>query len=235
MARVLIIEDDPVTSTYVTAILKKNGHDSLVAVNGQQGLSMVESELPDLLLVDLGLPDTTGLAVTKKLREWSKIPIIVLTANEQESMKVAALDAGADDYITKPFGVPELMARIRVALRRLTQNLGEDNPIFNFGNVEVNLLRRQVTLQGQPVHLTPTEYKFLLALVRRAGQVVTHRQLLQEVWGPAYSKESHYLRVYMKGLREKLENEPATPRYLLNEPGVGYRLMTEQDGTPHTA
>ena len=183
---------------------------------------------PEIVILDLGLPDLDGLEVTRRLREWTSVPIIVLSARGQESDKVTALDAGADDYLTKPFSVGELLARLRVALRhaaRTSQEPGE--PTFAVGDLHVDLGRRQVYIAEQQVHLTPIEYKLLTTLVRYAGRVVTHRQLLQEGWGPGHTEAGHYLRVYMGQLRHKLEVDPARPRYLVTEPGVGYRLKTD--------
>jgi two-component system KDP operon response regulator KdpE len=188
----------------------------------------VGSRLPDVVVVDLGLPDMDGLQVIRRLREWSAVPIIVLSARGQEQDKVAALDAGADDYVSKPFGASELLARIRVALRHATGASREDGEAtFKVGDLQVDLVRRHVTLGGREIRLTPIEYKLLTTLVRHAGKVITHQQLLREVWGPTHTDQAHYVRVYMAHLRHKLEAEPARPRYLLTEPGVGYRLAAE--------
>jgi two-component system KDP operon response regulator KdpE len=179
-------------------------------------------------LLDLGLPDVDGTEVIRQVREWSTIPILVLSAREQEQAKVAALDLGADDYVTKPFGVNELLARMRAALRHVTGPSGEPaEPVFILGDIQVDLGRRQVLVSGRETHLTPIEYKLLTTLIRYAGKVMTHRQLLKEVWGPLHVEEGHYLRVYMRQLRNKLEKNPAHPRYLVTELGVGYRLRTE--------
>ncbi len=183
---------------------------------------------PDLVVLDLGLPDMDGLEVIRQLRGWSAVPIIILSARQQEGDKVLALDAGADDYLTKPFGVAELLARIRVALRHATRSTSDsESPIFEVGDLRVDLSLRQVIVEGKEVHLTPIEYKLLVTLVHHAGKVLTHRHLLREVWGPGYAEESHYLRVYVAQLRRKLEADPARPRYLITEPGVGYRLRVE--------
>jgi two-component system KDP operon response regulator KdpE len=183
---------------------------------------------PDIVILDLGLPDVDGLAVIRRLREWTSVPIVVLSARGQERDKIAALDAGADDYVAKPFAVGELLARMRVALRHAARSVREptDSP-FVVGDIRVDLGRRRVFVSDAEVHLTRTEYKLLTTLIRHAGKVLTHRQLLQEVWGPPYADQTHYLRVYMGQLRHKLESEPARPRFLLTEPGVGYRLVTE--------
>jgi len=179
-------------------------------------------------LLDLGLPDMNGTAVIEKIRAWSNLPIIVLSARDQEQVKVQAFDIGADDYVTKPFGVEELLARMRAALRHANRPVGDAvEPVCTFGDVTVDLGRRQVCVSGAEVHLTPIEYKLLTTLVRYAGKVVTHRQLLKEVWGPLHIEEGHYLRVYMRQLRNKVETDPTQPRHLLTELGVGYRLRTE--------
>ena len=185
---------------------------------------------PEVVLLDLGLPDLDGLEVTKRLREWSQTPIIVISAREEEQDKVKALDAGADDYLTKPFNASELLARIRVALRHASRQGGDKHdPVFTLQNLRVDLALRQVFVGDQEVHLTPIEYKLLTVLVRHAGKVITHTQLLKEVWGPAHVNEVQYLRVYMTQLRHKLEADPARPQFLMNEPGIGYRLKYEPE------
>jgi two-component system KDP operon response regulator KdpE len=225
---VLVIEDEAQIRRFLRATLTANGYQLIEATTAQEGLVQAATRQPDVVILDLGLPDLDGLEVTRQLREWTTIPIIVLSARGQESDKVTALDAGADDYLTKPFSVGELLARLRVALRhaaRTAQEPGE--PIFVVGDLRVDLARRHVYIADQQVHLTPIEYKLLTTLVRYAGRVVTHRQLLQEGWGPGHTEASHYLRVYMGQLRHKLEADPARPRYLVTEPGVGYRLKTD--------
>jgi len=225
---VLVIEDEVQIRRFLRATLTANGYQLLEATTAQEGLVQAATRQPEIVILDLGLPDLDGLEVTRRLREWTTVPIIVLSARGQESDKVTALDAGADDYLTKPFSVSELLARLRVALRhaaRTSQEPGE--PMFAVGELRVDLGRRQVSIADQQVHLTPIEYKLLSTLVRYAGRVVTHRQLLQEVWGPGHTDASHYLRVYMGQLRHKLEADPARPRYLVTEPGVGYRLKTD--------
>jgi two-component system, OmpR family, KDP operon response regulator KdpE len=225
---VLIIEDEPQIRRFLRATLSTHGYHLIEAVNAQEGMAHAATHNPALIILDLGLPDLDGLDVTRQVREWSDVPIIVLSARGQEQDKIAALDAGADDYLTKPFGVGELLARMRVALRHAQQATDADEePIFAVGDLKVDLLRRQVTVANEEVHLTPIEYNLLKVLVQHAGKVVTQTQLLKEVWGPAYSAESHYLRVYMSQLRRKIEIDPARPRYLLTEPGVGYRLKVE--------
>lgn len=225
---ILIIEDEPQIRRFLRASLTGHGYRCQEATTGQEGLTKVATYQPDLLILDLGLPDLDGLEVTSRLREWSRLPIIVLSARGQEEDKVAALDAGADDYLTKPFGVAELLARLRVALRHSqAEGSAQPTPVFTLGELSVNLAKRQVTVKNEEVHLTPIEYKLLATLVKYAGKVVTHNQLLREVWGPGYAEETHYLRVYMGQLRHKLETEPARPRYILTEPGVGYRLRSD--------
>ncbi len=225
---VLIIEDEPQIRRFLRATLTNHGYQLIEAVNAQEGLVQAATRSPALIILDLGLPDLDGLDVAKQVREWSAVPIIVLSARGQERDKIAALDAGADDYLTKPFGVGELLARIRVALRHAQQAADTDEQsLFEVGDLKVDLIRRQVIVANEEVHLTPIEYNLLKTLVQHAGKVVTQTQLLKEVWGPAYVAESHYLRVYMSQLRRKIEVDPARPRYLLTEPGVGYRLKVE--------
>jgi two-component system KDP operon response regulator KdpE len=225
---VLVIEDEAQIRRFLRATLTANGYQLIEATTAQEGLVQAATRQPDVIILDLGLPDLDGLEVTRQLREWTTIPIIVLSARGQESDKVTALDAGADDYLTKPFSVGELLARLRVALRHAAQTSQEPGePIFVVGELCVDLARRHVYIADQQVHLTPIEYKLLTTLVRYAGRVVTHRQLLQEGWGPGHTEANHYLRVYMGQLRHKLEADPARPRYLVTEPGVGYRLKTD--------
>jgi len=227
-ATILLIEDEPEIRKFLRATMAAHGFRLYEADTGQGGLTEARARNPDLILLDLGLPDLEGTEVIRQVREWTATPIIVLSARDQEQMKVAALDAGADDYVTKPFGVNELLARMRTALRHAAPppRNGAD-AVYTFGDVRVDLGRRQVFVTGQEVHLTPIEYKLLTTLVRYAGKVVTHRQLLKEVWGPLHVEEGHYLRVYMRQLRNKVEANPAHPRYLVTELGVGYRLRTE--------
>ena len=225
---VLVIEDESQIRRFLRATLTANGYRLLEATTAQEGLMQAATRQPEVVILDLGLPDLDGLEVTRRLREWTTVPIIVLSARGQESDKVTALDAGADDYLTKPFSVGELLARLRVVLRHATRTSQEPGePMFAVGELRVDLARRHVYIAEQQVHLTPLEYKLLTTLVRYASRVVTHRQLLQEVWGPGHSDAHHYLRVYMGQLRHKLEVEPARPRYLVTEPGVGYRLKTD--------
>jgi two-component system KDP operon response regulator KdpE len=225
--RVLVVEDEPQMARFLRTALVGNGYDVVEAETGNKGLTEAATRSPEIVLLDLGLPDLDGLEVTRRLREWSKVPVIVLSARGQEKDKVAALDAGADDYLTKPFGVEELLARMRVALRRQLALEAGDEPVFTLGTLRVDLEKRRVFVGDDEKRLTPTEYRLLTLLVRHAGKVLTHRQILKEVWGPPYVNETQYLRVYMGQLRHKLESEPARPRYLVTEPGVGYRLRVD--------
>jgi two-component system KDP operon response regulator KdpE len=219
---VLLIEDEVQIRRFVRAALESEGCAVFEAENAGRGLVEAGTRKPDLVILDLGLPDRDGLAVIRELRAWSSQPILVLSARTDESDKVTALDAGADDYLTKPFGVPELLARVRALMRRTARGGGEEE--ITFGEVRVNLPLRQVLRHGEPVHLTPIEFRLLAQLVTHAGRVLTHRQLLREVWGPSHVEHSHYLRVFMAGLRRKLERDPNYPQHILTEPGVGYRL-----------
>jgi two-component system KDP operon response regulator KdpE len=225
---ILIIEDEPPIRRFLRAALTASGYHLVEAGTAQDGLDQAALRRPDLVILDLGLPDMDGLEVIRQLRGWSVVPIIILSARQQEGDKVLALDAGADDYLTKPFGIAELLARVRVALRHASRaDAGGDSPLFAVGDLRVDLALRQVLVGDQEVHLTPIEFKLLATLVHHAGKVMTHRQLLREVWGPGYADESHYLRVYIAQLRRKLEVNPARPRYLITEPGVGYRLRVD--------
>jgi len=226
-ATVLVIEDEPEIRRFLRTTLPAHGFRLIEATTGQDGLTEARARNPDLILLDLGLPDLDGTEVIRQVREWTATPIIVLSAREQEQMKVGALDQGADDYLTKPFGVHELLARMRTALRHVARVADAGESVFSVEGLRVDLGRRQVFVSGKEIHLTPIEYKLLTALVRHAGKVLTHRQLLKEVWGPLHVDESHYLRVYMRQLRNKVETNPAHPRYLVTELGVGYRLRTD--------
>jgi two-component system KDP operon response regulator KdpE len=224
---VVLIEDEPQIRRFLRATLTGQGYRLFEVGTGADALVEVAQRQPDVVVLDLGLPDMDGLEVIRRLREWSAVPIIVLSARGQERDKVGALDAGADDYVSKPFSAGELLARLRVALRHAAGAAHEDGAAFRLGELQVDLLRRQVSVAGTEVKLTPIEYKLLTTLVRHAGKVLTHQQLLREVWGPSHEDQAHYVRVYMAHLRHKLETEPARPRYLLTEPGVGYRLAAE--------
>jgi two-component system KDP operon response regulator KdpE len=221
-----MIEDEAQMRRFLRASLTHAGYQLLEAETAEQGLMQAAAQNPDLVLLDLGLPDLDGLVVTERLRQWATMPIIVISARGQESDKIKALDSGADDYLTKPFGVGELLARIRVALRHAAKT-DEGASQFSLGELKVDLVRRQVLLGDREVHLTPIEYRLLTTLIKHAGRVLTHRQLLRDVWGPNSSDQTQYLRVYMGQLRHKLEREPSRPRYLMTEPGVGYRLRTD--------
>ncbi len=223
----LLIEDEPQVRRFLRSSLEPTECKVLEAGTGEAGLEMAASRHPDVILLDLGLPDLDGLEVTRRLREWTAIPIIVLSARGQERDKVAALDAGADDYLTKPFGLPELLARVRVAVRHAEQRGDKKDAVVTVGDLRIDLANRVVTRSAEEVRLTPIEYKLLATLVRRAGQVLTYQQLLKEVWGPRYATQKQYLHVYMGHLRGKLEHDPTRPRFLVTESGVGYRLKSE--------
>ncbi|SFU78709.1 two-component system, OmpR family, KDP operon response regulator KdpE [Polaromonas sp. YR568] len=227
----VVIEDEPQIRRFVRAALEGEGWQVFEADTAQRGLVEAGTRKPDLLVLDLGLPDGDGLDVIRDVRGWSAVPIVVLSARADEADKIAALDAGADDYLTKPFGVGELLARVRANLRR-PRAAGADGapeePLFSFGDVEVDRQARLVRRAGVEVHLTPIEYRLLTVLMSNAGRVLTHRQLLREVWGPAHAGQNHYLRIYMGHLRQKLEADPAQPKHLLTETAVGYRLWVGQ-------
>jgi len=225
---VLLVEDEPQVRRFLRATLPPQGYRLLEATSGEQGLAEAAARRPDLVLLDLGLPDIDGGKVIRDLREWSTVPIVVLSVRGREQDKVEALEAGADDYLTKPFGMEELLARMKVALRHaMNRDRGTAEPVFSVGQLRVDLAARRVSVRGKDVHLTRTEYQLLTLLVRHAGKVVMHGQLLGEVWGPDGAAHSGTLRVYMGHLRHKLEDEPAFPRYLLTETGIGYRLAAE--------
>jgi two-component system KDP operon response regulator KdpE len=230
----VIIEDEPQIRRFVRAALEAEGWQVHEADSAKKGLTEAGTRKPDLLVLDLGLPDGDGLELIRDVRGWSGVPIVVLSARSDEADKIAALDAGADDYLTKPFGVGELLARVRANLRRpravpgdsATDAAGEADPLFRFGEVEVDRQARLVRRAGVEVHLTPIEYRLLSVLIANVGRVLTHRQLLREVWGPSHAEQSHYLRIYMGHLRQKLETDPTQPRHFLTETAVGYRLVT---------
>jgi two-component system KDP operon response regulator KdpE len=226
----LVVEDEPQMRKFLRASLASHGYRMLEASTVQEAMQLATGHNPELVLMDLGLPDGDGIELTKTMREWTTVPIIIISARGREDDKVAALDAGADDYLTKPFGVRELQARIRVALRHASRvAAGSTEPEIEIDNLRIDLARRQVFVGGREVHLTPTEYKMLVLLARNAGKVLTHRAILKEVWGPAQTHQSHYVRVHMAELRKKVEIDPARPRLLVTEPGVGYRLRDRQD------
>ena len=223
--RVLVVDDEPAIRRYLRTTLAANGYTVFEAATGQAALADVVTSRPDLIILDLGLPDMDGHAITRQLREWTKLPIIILSVRGQEADKISALDAGADDYLTKPFSTGELLARMRVAFRRALRL--PDEPTFKLGDLTVDFARRVVSQGDTRVQLTPTEYDLLRVLVTQAGRVLTHRQLLREVWGDSYELDTHTLRVNISNLRRKIEPDPNRPRYILTEPGVGYRLQLE--------
>ncbi len=224
--RILIVDDEPQILRFLTPSLKAAGYDVVTTMNATDALKLVAQQAPDLILLDLGLPDMDGKAVITALRSWSKIPIVVLSARDRESEKIAALDLGADDYVNKPFGMGELLARVRTALRHVARQSGEET-VFAVGDLAIDILAHSAKLAGKPVKLTRKEFDLLEMLVRNVGRVVTHRQLLTAVWGPSHVDDLQYLRVFVGQLRQKLEPEPDHPRWLLTEPGVGYRLNAE--------
>lgn len=225
-ARVLVVEDEPRMQRLLDTLCDAHGYRVVTAATGAEGIARAADHQPDLVLLDLGLPDIDGLDVTRRLRGWTDVPIIVLSARGREEDKVGALDAGADDYLTKPFGAQELLARMRAALRR-RQRGPEDAPSLVVGELEIDFAARRVRRRGEEVHLTPREYALLTTLARHAGRVLTHRQILRAVWGPGAVEQTHYVRVYAGQVRRKIEDDPARPRYLLTETGVGYRFCAE--------
>ncbi|MDB6109653.1 MAG: Two component transcriptional regulator, winged helix family [Pedosphaera sp.] len=221
----LIIDDEIQIRRLLKISLEANGYRVFEAANGQTGLAEAAQRRPDVVVLDLGLPDMDGVTVLKRLREWSNVPVVILSVRDQEEEKIAALDHGADDYLTKPFSTGELLARLRVAQRHAQAPL--DTAVFKTGHLEVDLTSRTVKVKGKPIKLTATEYALLQLYVRHAGKVLTHRQILKEVWGPTYVEQTHYLRVYMTHLREKIEENPSAPELLITESGVGYRLLVK--------
>lgn len=222
---ILIIDDEVQIRRFLRISLEANGYRVYETDSGQDGVVKTAQLRPDLVILDLGLPDMDGLDVLKRLREWTNIPIIILSVRDSDRDKVAVLDAGADDYLIKPFSMDELLARLRVAQRHAQPE--PEAQVFALGNLQVDLTRRLVTVRGEPVKLTPTEYALLRLMIQQAGKVLTHQQILRAVWGPEYVNETHYLRVYIAQLRQKLEDDPALPTYILTEPGVGYRLAMD--------
>lgn len=225
-ARILAVDDEKEILRALKTYLTGHGYEVITAETGQEALSLFYGRRPDVILLDLGLPDIPGLDIIREVRSASTTPIIILSVRSDDRDKVEALEAGADDYLTKPFSVSELLARIRVALRHAAGPLAQNEPVIRINGLAIDLARRQVTRDGQEVRLTPTEFNLLKTLARYAGKVVTHRMLLREVWGPEYGDESHYLHVYMAQLRRKLEPDPQNPRFIITEPGIGYRLRT---------
>jgi len=227
---VIVIEDEPIIRRFVRMALESEGFQVFEADSVQRGLVEAGTRKPDMVVLDLGLPDADGTDFIRDLRTWSDIPVIVLSARTSESDKVAALDAGADDYLVKPFGAAELMARVRAQLRRRARAGIEGKNICEFGRIRVDLARRTVERDGQPVHLTPIEYRLLTCLIANPDSVLTHRQLLRYVWGPTHAEDSHYVRVYMGHLRKKIEDDPSQPRHILTESGIGYRFVMATNG-----
>jgi two-component system KDP operon response regulator KdpE len=224
--RILVVDDEAAIRRFLRASLSAHEHNVFEAASGEDALQAVAAHRPDLVILDLGLPDVSGIEVTRRLREWTQIPILILSVRGGEDDKVEALDAGADDYLTKPFGIGELMARIRVAMRRVAITAPEAT--FTSGGLTMDLARRAVSVDGRDIQLTPTEYDLLRVLVKQAGKVLTHRQLLREVWGTGYELDTHTLRVNVSNLRRKIEPDPSRPRYVMTEPGVGYRLIADE-------
>lgn len=223
---ILVVDDEKAIRRFLRVSLSTQGHIVHEAANGEEALAQTVEHRPDIIFLDLGLPDMDGIDLTKRIREWSQVPIIVLSVRDQEKDKIQVLDAGADDYLTKPFGIGELMARVRGVLRRSIPTSGE--PVFNFGNLQVDLHHRRVTLAGKEISLTPTEYEILKVLVQNVDKVLTHQQIIHKVWpNPSFEEEAHLLRVNISNLRRKIEPDPTRPVYIITEPGVGYRFRAE--------
>ena len=225
---IVIIEDEQEIRKFLSFSLESNGYKPILAANGREGLQQVTASRPELIILDLGLPDMDGQHIIQQVREWSNVPIIVLSARGQEQDKIHALENGADDYLTKPFGLGELLARIKVALRRSRQSQSTESEIFRLDELVVDRAKRVVTLAGEEVHLTPIEYQLLTIMVKHAGKVITHTQLLKEIWGKHSAENNNYLRIHMQHLRQKLKDSPLKPTYLVTEPGIGYRLKTNE-------
>ena len=223
-ATILIVEDEPEIRRFVRSALTAEGHKVVESVNARRGAIDATTHKPDLAIVDLGLPDRDGIDVIRQIRTWSPMPIIVLSARVQESSKISAFEAGADDYVTKPFGIRELIARVRVALRRALRT-ASGQQLLVLGSATIDIEARTAVRDGRPVHLTPIEFRIVACLAKSPGMVVTHKQLLTEVWGPAHAADTHYLRIYLKQLRDKLEADPVQPHYFVTETGIGYRLI----------
>lgn len=226
--RILVVDDDKQMLRAVTNALKARGYEVVTASTGERALSLAAEEDLDLVLLDLGLPGIEGHEVIKRLRAWSEVPVIVISVRESQEEKVAALDAGADDFVSKPFGMKELLARMRAVLRRAVGE-SEAEPVLHFDDLEIDLLKKLVKLEGEPIHLTPTEYRLLESMATNPGKLLTHQWLLEQVWGRGYGSESHYLRLYVKQLRQKLSDTPSSPRWITTEPGLGYRWLPEPD------
>lgn len=228
-ARILIIDDEKQIRRLLRVALEGHEYKISEAVSGEEGLHKITTFHPDLVILDLGLPDINGQEMLKKIREWSEVPIIILSVHNQEEEKIQALDAGANDYVTKPFSMGELLARIRAAVRHATH--AGDEPVITIGELSVDITLRLVTVRGEKVKLTPTEYEILKKLAVGAGRVLTHKQMLTSIWGSQYERETHYLRVYIASLRRKIEADPTRPEYIITEPGVGYRLIVPEAGS----
>jgi len=224
--RILVVDDEPQIARMLRTQLTARGYEVEHAATGNEGLLAVGENPPDVVLLDVGLPDMDGLEVCKRLREWSQVPVVFLTVREEERTKVQALDAGGDDYITKPFGMPELMARVRAVLRRTTEQPSSPSNVFESGDLRIDFAARQVTVAGQEIRLTPTEYELLRMFILHADKTLTHRQLLTQIWGPDATTETQYLHVFIRQLRRKLEPDPSQPRHFVTEPGVGYRFRS---------
>jgi two-component system, OmpR family, KDP operon response regulator KdpE len=224
-ARILVVDDEPQIRKFLRISLNAHGYEVIEAARGEEGVAKCVTERPDLMILDLGLPDLDGQEVIARIREWSRVPIIVLSVRAAEVEKVAALDAGAEDYLTKPFGIHELLARVRAVLRSRRQEAEPPPPVVRIGDLAIDLARHRVRLAGDEIKLSRKEFALLRMLALHPGRIVTHQQLLREVWGPAHERETHYLRIYIGHLRQKLSDDPADPRYISNEPGVGYRLL----------
>lgn len=230
---VLVVEDEPQMRRFIRATFTSHQYRVIEASSASEALMFASSHNPDIVLLDLGLPDGDGVELTRRIREWSQMPIIIISARGREDDKVTALDAGANDYLTKPFGVNELLARMRVALRYAKRSdTAPEVSRMEFGALRIDLVRREVTLDGKEVHLTPIEFKLLVLLAQNAGKVLTHQQVLKEIWGPSYAAQTHYVRVHMAELRKKIEANPARPKLVVTEPGVGYRLRDRGDEEP---
>ncbi len=230
LARVLVVDDEPQIRKFLRISLSAHGYEVIEAARGEEAVAKCATASPDLMILDLGLPDLDGQDVIARIREWSKMPIIVLSVRAAEAEKVAALDLGADDYITKPFGIHELLARVRAVLRSRSREGEQPLAVVTVGDLAVDIARRRVRVAGTEVKLSRKEFALLCLLARHAGRIVTHQQLLREVWGPAHEHETHYLRIYIGHLRQKLGDDPTRPRYIGNEPGVGYRLLEADCG-----
>jgi two-component system KDP operon response regulator KdpE len=230
IARILVVDDEPQIRKFLRISLTAHGYEVIEAARGEEGVAKCATAQPDLVILDLGLPDLDGQQAITRIREWSRVPIIVLSVRTAEKEKVAALDRGADDYVTKPFGIHELLARVRAVLRNRAEDGIEPRPVLTVGELTIDVPRRRVQVGADEVKLSRKEFALLCMLAQHAGRILTHQQLLREVWGPAHENETHYLRIYIGHLRQKLGDDPTRPRYISNEPGVGYRLLEGDEG-----